>query len=169
MEEEKYSRSSSKWLVIFQKPFTGSIYSTRRVMGGGVRVKGTRDCVLLHFINYPFINYPFINYPFLGMLNLAEYFFDFAKTFLSNFWKTDSRVSVTGPNKKFDYLIIAFIKIQYVLNCILIITDFAVKLGNFMFSPGAYWSSVCTKNFIFKYSEKTLEYFWTWTTRNTVL
>ena len=53
--------------------------------GGGVRVKGTRDCVLLHFINYPFINYPFINYPFLGMLNLAEYFFDFAKTFLSNF------------------------------------------------------------------------------------
>ena len=33
--------------------------------GGGVRVKGTRDCVLLHFINYPFINYPFINYPFI--------------------------------------------------------------------------------------------------------
>ena len=45
---------------------------------------------------------------------------------------------MTGPNKKFDYLIIAFIKIQYVLNCILLITDFAVKLGNFMFSPGAF-------------------------------
>ena len=29
---------------------------------------------------------------------------------------------MTGPNKKFDYLNIAFIKIQYVLNCILLLS-----------------------------------------------